>query len=192
MDECHESTQGGSAPGSWYTQPDGDVDDDGESVRCTWTKLIDLRYQFSGETVEKEKITMIYIPIDRNLPDLLTKSLPKPKIARLVKTLELRKLDKQSQSCVCTVQPLNVSKDAVDMGMACRCGPGTGGGAEKTPCIEYKGLRGPVRQRRTANVGVGPGARQSSECTRRPGLDGAVDESCECAPDDPVHTMEKW
>ena len=52
------------------------------------------------DAVEKGKITMIYIPINRNLPDLLTKSLPKPKFARLVKTLELRKLNKQSQSCV--------------------------------------------------------------------------------------------
>ena len=53
------------------------------------TKHIDLRYHFVCEAVEDRKIKLEYIPTAKNIADIFTKPLPKPKFTELVKRLGL-------------------------------------------------------------------------------------------------------
>ena len=53
------------------------------------TKHIDLHYHFIREAVEDGKIRVSYIPTDKNVSDILTKALPKPKFQRFVEMLGL-------------------------------------------------------------------------------------------------------
>ena len=58
------------------------------------TKHIDLRYHFIREAVEDGKIIVNYIPTNENVSDIFTKPLARPKFAKFVEMLGLRKLDK--------------------------------------------------------------------------------------------------
>ena len=53
------------------------------------TKHIDLRYHFVYEAVEDGKIKLEYILTAKNIADVFTKPLPKPKFTELVKRLGL-------------------------------------------------------------------------------------------------------
>jgi hypothetical protein len=57
------------------------------------TKHIDLRYHFIREAVEDGKIEVKYVPTDDNVSDIFTKPLPRPKFAKFVEMLGLRKLE---------------------------------------------------------------------------------------------------
>ena len=57
-------------------------------------KHIDLRYHFIREAVEDGKIIVKYVPTDENVSDIFTKPLARPKFAKFVEMLGLRKLDK--------------------------------------------------------------------------------------------------
>ena len=58
------------------------------------TKHIDLQYHFICEAVEDGKILVKYILTDENVSDIFTKPLARPKFAKFVEMLGLRKLDK--------------------------------------------------------------------------------------------------
>ena len=53
------------------------------------TKHIDLRYHFVREAVEEGKIKMKYIPTSKNISDIFTKALPKPRFSEFVQRLGL-------------------------------------------------------------------------------------------------------
>ena len=57
------------------------------------TKHIDLQYHFIHEAVKDGKIQVKYIPMDDNVSDIFTKPLPRPKFAKFVELLGLRRLD---------------------------------------------------------------------------------------------------
>ena len=57
------------------------------------TKHIDLRYHFIREAVEDGKIQVKYILMDDNISDIFTKHLPRPKFAKFMESLGLRKSD---------------------------------------------------------------------------------------------------
>jgi len=59
-------------------------------------KHIDLWYHFICEAVECDKIKLIYIPTDKNVSDLLTKGLARPKFERFVEMLGLRELKEET------------------------------------------------------------------------------------------------
>ena len=54
------------------------------------TKHIDLRYHFIREAVEDNKIRFEYIPTDKNVADIFTKALPRPRFMGFVESLGLR------------------------------------------------------------------------------------------------------
>ena len=56
-------------------------------------KHIDIRYHFICEVVEDGKIQVKYIPTDDNVSDIFTKPLPRPKFAKFMELLGLRRLD---------------------------------------------------------------------------------------------------
>ena len=56
------------------------------------TKHIDLRYHFIREAVEEGKIKMEYVPTSKNVADIFTKALPRPKFEDLVSRLGLVKV----------------------------------------------------------------------------------------------------
>ena len=53
------------------------------------TKHIDLWYHFICKVVEDEKITMKYILTSKNVADIFTKALPKPKFSKFIAKLGL-------------------------------------------------------------------------------------------------------
>ena len=57
------------------------------------TKHIDLRYHFICEAVEDGKIQVKYVPMDDNVSDIFTKPLPRPKFAKFMESLGLRRSD---------------------------------------------------------------------------------------------------
>ena len=57
------------------------------------TKHIDLQYHFICEVVEDGKIQVKYIPMDDNVSDIFTKPLLRPKFAKFVESLGLRRSD---------------------------------------------------------------------------------------------------
>ena len=57
------------------------------------TKHINLRYHFIHEAVEDSKIQVKYILMDNNISDIFTKPLPRPKFAKFVESLGLRRSD---------------------------------------------------------------------------------------------------
>ena len=57
------------------------------------TKHINLRYHFIHEVVEDGKIQVKYVLMDDNISDIFTKPLPRPKFAKFVELLGLRRLD---------------------------------------------------------------------------------------------------
>ena len=56
------------------------------------TKHIDLQYHFIHEAVKDSKIQVKYVPTDDNISDIFTKPLPRPKFAKFVESLGLRRL----------------------------------------------------------------------------------------------------
>ena len=54
---------------------------------------IDLQYHFIHEVVKEGKIQVKYIPMDDNISDIFTKPLLRPKFAKFVESLGLRRLD---------------------------------------------------------------------------------------------------
>ena len=56
------------------------------------TKHINLCYHFIREVVDNGKITMNYIPMSKNIVDIFTKSLARPKFEEFVRKLGLREL----------------------------------------------------------------------------------------------------
>ena len=56
-------------------------------------KHIDLQYHFICEAVKDGKIQVKYVPTDDNMSDIFTKPLPRPKFAKFVKSLGLRRSD---------------------------------------------------------------------------------------------------
>ena len=57
-----------------------------------WTKHIDIQYHFIQEVVENEKISIKYVPTDKNTADIFTKPLPKAKFHHFVELLGLKPL----------------------------------------------------------------------------------------------------
>ena len=57
------------------------------------TKHIDLRYHFIREAVEDGKIQVKYVLMDNNISDIFTKPLPRPKFAKFMELLGLRRSD---------------------------------------------------------------------------------------------------
>ena len=57
------------------------------------TKHINLRYHFIREAVEDGKIQVKYIPTGDNVSDIFTKPLPRPKFAKFMESLVLRRSD---------------------------------------------------------------------------------------------------
>ena len=57
------------------------------------TKHIDLRYHFIHEAVEDGKIQVKYILMDNNISNIFTKPLPRPKFAKFMELLGLRRSD---------------------------------------------------------------------------------------------------
>jgi hypothetical protein len=53
------------------------------------TKHIDLRYHFIREAVESKKVEMKYILTSKNVADIFTKLLPKPKFQQFAEMLGL-------------------------------------------------------------------------------------------------------
>lgn len=62
------------------------------------TKHIDIRYHFIREAVEKKDIDLEYIPTERMLADILTKSLFAPRQEALIKELGMRQKRKEDQT----------------------------------------------------------------------------------------------
>jgi len=60
-------------------------------------KHIDLRYHFIWEAVEDKKIILNYIPTDKNVSDILTKGLARPKFEQFVEMLGLRGLERKGK-----------------------------------------------------------------------------------------------
>ena len=58
----------------------------------TRTKHINLRYHFICEAVEDGKIQVKYVLTDDNVSNIFTKPLPRPKFAKFVELLGLRRL----------------------------------------------------------------------------------------------------
>ena len=56
-------------------------------------KHINLRYHFIREAVEDGKIQVKYVPMDNNVSNIFTKPLPRPKFAKFVELLGLRRSD---------------------------------------------------------------------------------------------------
>ena len=56
-------------------------------------KHINLQYQFICEAVEDGKIQVKYVPMDDNVSDIFTKPLPRPKFAKFMELLGLRRSD---------------------------------------------------------------------------------------------------
>lgn len=60
------------------------------------TKHTDLQYHFIREAVDEEKLKLKYIPTSKNVADVFTKALAKPKFQQFVKMLGLRE-EKQAR-----------------------------------------------------------------------------------------------
>ena len=58
-----------------------------------WTKHIDIQYHFIWEAVEDRKITLKYIPTDKNPVDIFTKLLTKTKFCHFTELLGLKDVD---------------------------------------------------------------------------------------------------
>jgi hypothetical protein len=59
------------------------------------TKHIDLHYHFVRKAVEAGKIEMVYTPTSKNVADIFTKALPKPKFEDFVAKLGLAMMKEQ-------------------------------------------------------------------------------------------------
>ena len=57
------------------------------------TKHIDIQYHFVREAVKDRKITLKYIPTDKNPADIFTKPLVKAKFCHFIELLGLRDVD---------------------------------------------------------------------------------------------------
>ena len=61
------------------------------------TKHIDLQYHFIREAVEDNKIKMEYVPTDKNVADIFTKALAKPRFVGFMERLGLGELGKEDE-----------------------------------------------------------------------------------------------
>ncbi len=56
------------------------------------TKHIDIKFHYVREAVQERKISMIYVPTNENIADILTKALARPKFEPFTTALGVRRL----------------------------------------------------------------------------------------------------